>query len=47
MLRLLFASVLSASDRVYRLLLFVYPPAYRRESGLPMIQAYRDLCRNS
>jgi hypothetical protein len=47
MLRFLFDSVLSASERVYRLLLFVYPPAYRREYGPPMIQAYRDLCRNS
>jgi hypothetical protein len=41
------ASVLSASERVYRLLLFVYPAAYRREYGPPMIQAYRDLCWNS
>ncbi len=47
MLRFPFASVLSASERVYRLLLFVYPPAYRREYGPPMIQAYRDLCRNA
>jgi hypothetical protein len=47
MLRFPFASVLSASERLYRLLLFVYPPAYRRAYGPPMIQAYRDLCRNS
>jgi hypothetical protein len=39
--------VLSASERIYRLLLVVYPPAYRREYGPLMIQAYRDLCRNS
>jgi hypothetical protein len=47
MLRFPFASVLSASERVYRLLLFVYPKTYRREYGPPMIQVYRDLCRNS
>jgi hypothetical protein len=47
MLRFPFASVLSASERLYRLLLFVYPPAYRREYGALMRQAFRDLCRNS
>ncbi len=47
MLRFPFASILSVSARVYRLLLFVYPAAYRREYGPPMIQVYRDLCRNS
>jgi hypothetical protein len=47
MLRLSSATVLSASERVYRLLLFVYPSVYRREYGPQMIQAYRDLCRNS
>ncbi len=41
------AAVLSASERLYRLLLFIYPRAYRREYGPLMIQAYRDLCRHS
>lgn len=41
------AWVLSASERVYALLLFLYPRAYRREYGPPMMQAYRDLCRNA
>lgn len=43
----LLSLVLSASERSYRLLLFVYPPAYRREYGPLMAQAYRDLCRES
>lgn len=47
MLRVPFAAVLSTSERLYHLLLFVYPRAYRREYGPLMIQAYRDLCRNS
>jgi hypothetical protein len=47
MLHLPFAPVLSASERLYHLLLFVYPPAYRREYGSLMVQAYRDLCRHS
>lgn len=41
-----FASVLSAFERLYRLLLFFYPPAFRREYGPLMMQAYRDLCRD-
>ncbi len=41
------SSVLSASEKLYRLMLFVYPPAYRREYGPLMIQACRDLCRNT
>jgi hypothetical protein len=47
MLRFPTASVLSACERLYRLLLFVYPPAYRREYGPLMQQTYRDLCRHS
>lgn len=33
-------------EKLYRLLLFVYPPAYRREYGPLMIQVYRDLWRD-
>jgi hypothetical protein len=40
------AWVLPASERLYRVLLFAYPPAYRREYGRLMAQAYRDLCRD-
>ncbi|MFN2157354.1 MAG: hypothetical protein ACK2UX_19150 [Anaerolineae bacterium] len=39
--------VLAASERTYRLLLFAYPPAYRREYGQLMVQAYRDLYRDT
>ena len=42
-----FARVLSASERLYRFLLLAYPPAYRREYGHLMAQAYRDLCRDT
>jgi hypothetical protein len=35
------------SERLYRFLLFAYPPAYRREYGALMAQAYRDLCRDT
>lgn len=41
------AGVLSLTERLYRLLLFAYPPAHRREYGPLMAQAFRDLCRNS
>jgi hypothetical protein len=40
------ARVLSASERLYRFLLHVYPAAYRREYGPLMIQAYHDLCHS-
>lgn len=39
--------VLSASDAIYRMLLFVYPAAHRREYGPFMAQAFRDLCRDA
>jgi hypothetical protein len=42
-----FARVLSASERLYQVLLLAYPPAYRREYGHLMAQAYRDLCRDT
>lgn len=41
------APALSVSERVYRLLLFIYPPSYRREYHDLMAQTYRDLCRSS
>lgn len=47
MRRLSSAPVLSASERVYRFLLFLYPRAFRREYGAPMVQAYRDLRRRA
>jgi hypothetical protein len=42
-----FARVLSASERLYHFFLWAYPPAYRREYGHLMAQAYRDLCRDA
>ncbi len=35
---------ISASDRLYRLLLVAYPPSFRRDYGAPMAQLFRD-CR--
>jgi hypothetical protein len=40
------SAVQSNAERLYRLLLCVYPPAFRREYGPSMIQVYRDLCRD-
>jgi hypothetical protein len=42
-----FDSIQSASEGLYRRLLFLYPAQYRREYGPLMTQAYRDLCRDS
>ena len=39
--------VLATSDRVYRLLLAVYPPAFRRAYGPHMAQVFRDCCRDA
>ena len=39
--------VLATSDRVYRLLLAVYPPAFRRAYGPHMAQVFRDCCRDT
>ncbi len=38
--------ILSLLDKIYRLLLFVYPAGYRRGHGLLMAQLFRDLCRD-
>ena len=35
----------SASERLYRLLLLAYPARFRREYGAPMVQVFRDCCR--
>lgn len=35
------------SAAVYRVLLFVYPAAHRREYGSLMVQAFQDLCRET
>ena len=32
---------------IYRALLILYPPAHRREYGAPMVQLFRDLCRDA
>ena len=39
--------LLLAAERLYSILLFVYPPAHRREYGPLMVQAFRDLCRDA
>ncbi len=40
-------NVLLVAERLYRILLFAYPAAYRREYGPLMAQLFRDLCRDS
>ncbi len=35
------------SVRLYRAALVVYPPAFRREYGTPMVQVFRDACREA
>ena len=35
------------AERLYYVLLFVYPAAHRREYGPLMVQLFRDLCRDS
>lgn len=35
------------AERLYHLLLFVYPATHRREYGPLMVQLFRDLCRDS
>ena len=37
--------LLSASERVYRWLVGVYPKEFRSEYGQEMVQAFRDRCR--
>ena len=39
--------VLLLAERVYRILLFVYPATHRREYGPLMAQSFRDLCRDA
>jgi hypothetical protein len=38
---------LKQSDRLYRLLLYAYPAAFRREYGPEMAQLFRDTCRDA
>jgi hypothetical protein len=40
-------NVLSIAERLYRIMLFVYPATHRCEYGPLMIQAFRDLCCDS
>ncbi len=40
-------NVLSAAERLYHILLFVYPATHRREYGPLLAQLFRDLCRDS
>jgi hypothetical protein len=37
--------LLNMSEKCYRILLYSYPPAHRREYGYQMTQAFRDLSR--
>ncbi len=39
------SGAVSASERLYRLLLVAYPRRFRREYGESMAQVFRDLCR--
>jgi len=39
--------ILRASDRIYDVLLALYPPAYRREYGWMMKQAFQDMSRDA
>ncbi|HEV3259856.1 MAG TPA: Clp protease N-terminal domain-containing protein [Gemmataceae bacterium] len=39
--------ILRLSYRLYSLLLIVYPKAFRREYGEPMLQSFRDCCANT
>ncbi|MCB9451393.1 MAG: hypothetical protein H6672_08125 [Anaerolineaceae bacterium] len=38
-------SYIALSERIYRILLVLYPPAYRREYGPLMVQFFRDVSR--
>lgn len=38
---------LSVSVRLYSWLILAYPAPFRREYGEPMIQVFRDLCRDA
>ena len=38
---------LAISDRIYTLLLLVYPAPFRREYKEPMAQLFRDECRDA
>ena len=35
------------SVRLYRVAIVAYPPAFRREYGTPMVQVFRDACREA
>ena len=39
-------TMLTTSERVYQLLLWLYPSDYRREYGADMMQLFRDLRRD-
>ncbi len=40
-------NMLRASERVYRVLLTLYPRDFRREYGWQMLQVFRDVCRDA
>jgi hypothetical protein len=40
-------NALLLAERLYHILLFVYPVTHRREYGPLMVQLFRDLCRDS
>lgn len=40
-------TMLTTSERVYQLLLWLYPSDYRREYGADMMQLFRDLRRDA
>jgi hypothetical protein len=39
-------TLISLLEKIYRLLLFLYPPEYRRQYGDSMMQVFRDVCRD-
>ena len=41
------SGIVSASARLYRVLLGAYPARFRREYGAPMLQVFRDCCREA
>jgi hypothetical protein len=41
------SGIVSASARLYRLLLGAYPARFRQEYGAPMLQLFRDSCREA
>ncbi len=47
MVRSQLTPAVSTSARLYRLLLVAYPARFRREYAEPMVQVFRDCCREA